>query len=341
MGMPAARLSDMHVCQMVTGLVPHVGGPVLPTCSINVFTGTLPQARVTDLATCVGPPDVLVKGSPTVLVNNLPAVRILVDTTAHGGMIVVGCFTVLIGEGGGAGGGGGGGAPAVEKNAIGGSGGDGGGGGSDGAGVTPVAAPAPAANVSTAAQLLDRVAQGTSGIKVDGSREFQQRTLDALGRLARTPTGLGLLQDLDNNGQTVKIMERAGEGPSQTPLNYFDGRYDALGDRPGPGTRSVIKWDPDRITIGDGSERWHNGDPAIGLGHELIHAYHDAHGTSDGLMRNYVDAAGQARQAMGYELQAVGLGQYQNDRFTENKLRQEFRDLGVGINGNEAQRPYY
>ncbi|TXL75753.1 type VI secretion protein [Vineibacter terrae] len=97
MGMPAARVTDMHVCPMVTGIVPHVGGPVLPPCSINTLTGSLPQARVTDMLTCVGPPDVFVIGSPTVLVNNLMAIRILVDTTAHGGRVVVGCFTVFIG----------------------------------------------------------------------------------------------------------------------------------------------------------------------------------------------------------------------------------------------------
>lgn len=97
--MPAARVSDMHVCPMVTpGVppIPHVGGPILPPCSVNVLTGKLPQARVTDMATCVGPPDIIVKGSATVLVNNLPAARVG-DTTAHGGSIVVGCFTVLIG----------------------------------------------------------------------------------------------------------------------------------------------------------------------------------------------------------------------------------------------------
>jgi len=61
-----------------------------------VITGKLPQARVTDQALCVGPPDVIVKGSTTVLVNKLPAARIG-DMTAHGGSIVLGCFTVLIG----------------------------------------------------------------------------------------------------------------------------------------------------------------------------------------------------------------------------------------------------
>lgn len=96
MGQPAARVTDMHVCPMVTVLVPHVGGPILPPCCVTVLTGGLPQARVTDMATCVGPPDVIVKGSMTVFVGGLPAARML-DNTAHGGLIVMGCFTVLIG----------------------------------------------------------------------------------------------------------------------------------------------------------------------------------------------------------------------------------------------------
>ena len=96
MGMPAARVTDMHVCPMVTVLVPHVGGPILPPCCVTVLTGKLPQARITDLALCVGPPDIIVKGSMTVFVGGLPAARML-DITAHGGVIVMGCFTVLIG----------------------------------------------------------------------------------------------------------------------------------------------------------------------------------------------------------------------------------------------------
>ena len=76
--------------------IPHVGGPVLPPCAVTVLIGSLPAARVTDRALCVGPPDVIVKGSTTVLINNLPAARVL-DMTAHGGVIVVGLPTVLIG----------------------------------------------------------------------------------------------------------------------------------------------------------------------------------------------------------------------------------------------------
>ena len=96
MGMPAARITDMHVCPMVTVLVPHVGGPILPPGAVTVLIGGLPAARVTDMAVCVGPPDVIVLGSFTVLTMSMPQARIL-DMTAHGGTIVLGCPTVLVG----------------------------------------------------------------------------------------------------------------------------------------------------------------------------------------------------------------------------------------------------
>jgi len=81
---------------MVTGIVPHVGGPILPPCAITVLIGSMPAARVGDMATCVGPPDVIALGSFTVLICGMPAAR-LGDLTAHGGTIVLGLPTVLIG----------------------------------------------------------------------------------------------------------------------------------------------------------------------------------------------------------------------------------------------------
>jgi uncharacterized Zn-binding protein involved in type VI secretion len=95
MGMPAARITDMHVCPMVTAVVPHVGGPIVMG-SPTVITGEMPQARVTDMLVCVGPPDMIVLGSTTVFVNSLMAARML-DMTVHGGIIVLGEPTVLIG----------------------------------------------------------------------------------------------------------------------------------------------------------------------------------------------------------------------------------------------------
>lgn len=103
---PAARLTDMHTCPMVNpGPVPHVGGPITgPGCPM-VLIGMLPAACVGDMCVCVGPPDSIVKGSPTVYIGGRMAAR-MGDNTAHGGVIAIGFPTVLIGEAGGAGGGG-------------------------------------------------------------------------------------------------------------------------------------------------------------------------------------------------------------------------------------------
>lgn len=94
--LPAARVSDMHVCPMWSGVVPHVGGPVLPPCAPVVLIGFLPAARIGDMLVCAGGPDTIITGSTTVLIGGSPAAR-LSDLTAHGGTIVVGCPTVLIG----------------------------------------------------------------------------------------------------------------------------------------------------------------------------------------------------------------------------------------------------
>ena len=96
MGQPAARMTDLHSCPMVTGLVPHIGGPIMPPCAPTVVIGGLPAARITDLAFCAGGPDAILKGSMTVYICGLPAAR-LGDQTVHGGIILSGCPNVLIG----------------------------------------------------------------------------------------------------------------------------------------------------------------------------------------------------------------------------------------------------
>ncbi len=99
MGRPAARVGDMHVCPMVTPAtppIPHVGGPILPPGMPTVLIGKMPAARLGDMALCTGPPDMIAIGSFTVLIGKKPAAR-MGDTTAHGGTIVAGFPTVLIG----------------------------------------------------------------------------------------------------------------------------------------------------------------------------------------------------------------------------------------------------
>jgi uncharacterized Zn-binding protein involved in type VI secretion len=92
----AARVGDMHVCPMVTGIVPHVGGPALPPGEPTVLIGGMPALRLGDMLTCTGPPDSVVMGSATVMIGGKPAAR-MGDSTAHGGSIILGCPTVLIG----------------------------------------------------------------------------------------------------------------------------------------------------------------------------------------------------------------------------------------------------
>ena len=95
---PAARQTDLHTCPMLTpGVppIPHVGGPIsqgIPT----VLIGGLPAATLGSMCVCVGPPDSIVKGSSTVMIGGMPAAR-MGDTTAHGGSIVSGLPTVIIG----------------------------------------------------------------------------------------------------------------------------------------------------------------------------------------------------------------------------------------------------
>lgn len=95
MPQPAARVGDMHVCPLITVLVPHVGGPILPPGGLLTLIGGMPAARVGDMCVCVGPPDVIALGSFTVMIGGMPAAR-MGDITAHGGAIVMGCPTVLI-----------------------------------------------------------------------------------------------------------------------------------------------------------------------------------------------------------------------------------------------------
>ena len=91
----AARVGDMHTCPLVTGTVPHVGGPVIPPGAPTVMIGGQPAAKVGDMLTCTGPPDTIIAGSATVMIDGMPAAR-QGDSTAHGGVIVAGCPTVNI-----------------------------------------------------------------------------------------------------------------------------------------------------------------------------------------------------------------------------------------------------
>lgn len=94
----AARTGDAHICPMFSGNTPHVGGPINSPGNPTVLIGGIAAACVGDLCTCaVGPPDAILKGSSTVLIGGKPAAR-FGDTTSHGGKIMAGEITVIIGD---------------------------------------------------------------------------------------------------------------------------------------------------------------------------------------------------------------------------------------------------
>src|SRR5262245_49845469 len=193
MGLPAARITDMHTCPMVTGRVPHVGGPIV-TGMWTVLTGMMPQARVTDIAVCVGPPDMIVKGAFTVLVGGMPAARIG-DMTVHGGVIVTGLPTVLIGDGGAGGGGGGGG------------GGAGGGGGGGGGG-------APSASVSSPQRTDGAAAGDGAGAEPPTPEQNIAAAIDKIkaSDFAKTDAGKKVVAKIDDLQKAGKIGFGAGPG---------------------------------------------------------------------------------------------------------------------------------
>lgn len=97
MGKPAARIGDMHVCPMFEGPKPHVGGPITGSGVATVLIGGVPAATMGDICACMGEPDTIVMGSSGVLIGGKPAAR-MGDQCSHGGSIIIGMPTVLIGE---------------------------------------------------------------------------------------------------------------------------------------------------------------------------------------------------------------------------------------------------
>jgi uncharacterized Zn-binding protein involved in type VI secretion len=95
---PAARLTDMHTCPMQTpGVppIPHVGGPQVVGAP-TVMICNMPAGQMGNQEVCVGPPDADLKCSSSVMICNKPANR-LGDNSSHGGALVAGAPTVMIG----------------------------------------------------------------------------------------------------------------------------------------------------------------------------------------------------------------------------------------------------
>lgn len=299
MKFPASRLLiDTHSCPSCFG----VPLPIVWKCAWTVWTGKSPQARMTDLCLCLGPPppiggDPIITGAFNVLVEGLPAAR-MTDLTLKAGALVTGYPRVLIGMQAGGGGGGGGGAGAVGPGPV---------------GKTNV---------------------GPS-IVVEGTEDFREKTVQALAKIAQTPSGNKLLNDLHTSGKTITIVETTG-GNEVTDFDA-NGELDASGN-PGSGCDTTVHYNPNTTTLGP-DEPWMTRPPEIGLAHELIHSSHAANGELD---FTEVDNDGQAdpsdptkkTQVIKEEARTVGFPPHDNEPYSENKIRDEW-------DPKQPQRPYY
>ena len=346
---PAARLGDMHVCPMQTPAVvpiPHVGGPIIAPCALTVLIGNMPAARITDMCICVGPPDVIVKGSMGVYIMGLNSARIG-DNTAHGGVIVQGWPTVIIGEiGSGVGGGS---TPAMPPGmpkmpSM--------------PSVPSVPSVPSAPNVPSApmpgipAPVMDREHDNDepsapasspndekisrnfdANITVTGSKEFVDLTMKHLAQIKKTPSGAKMFEDFRATRKNVVIVKGRGINGCETVQAKANFRKDAA--VPGIGSDSRVLYDPDVVSTG--FEDWGPRPPAIGLAHELVHATHNARGErdpspidNDGKMED----DGTHSQAMKEEVRTIGIPPFDKEPYSENTFRSEW-------DPPQPARPYY
>ena len=313
MGMPAARLTDMHTCPICMGAPLPIAG----IGAINVLIGFLPAARISDFCVCIPPivPDPIIFGSPTVLIMGMPASR-MADPTGKGGVILPPCCpTVLIGLVGVA-------VPGMPSL--------------PGMPAGPVVfGPGQSAGQAGAVENEDEpvgnwpvadhsVEFGEQGrtlimvgarLAITGSRDFCDRTLDALDEMCKTPSGSALLDSLQNSDSLIAITETSGGNKCTYPEGGEEGRFVQPDGTPGAGVLGIeVRFNPDLTQIGDGTEAWMTRPPWVGLAHELVHADDAARGIMvDGLI-NGVKAR---------ELQAVGLPPFEGRPFNENRMRDE------------------
>lgn len=244
-GFPAARLGDPHTCPMCMGATL----PVIPPCAVTVMIGKKPAARMTDLCSCVAPipvpVDMIIFGSPTVLICGLPASRQF-DPTVKGGLILMGEPSVMIGI---------------------------------------VATPAPGApgGLNVWEETLadgSVVTHVGANITIKGSKAFRDAVVRDLQRLDATPTGHDLLQSLNAPGKgPVTIVHSAAGNSVNGTTAGANLRPDGTA---GPGSGSTLNYNPDKTQIGDGSQAYMNRPPAVGLGHELVHCEQAQNGTWSG-----------------------------------------------------------
>jgi len=278
---------------------------------------------MSDIHACTTPlpipphgPGLVIDGSPTVLINNMPACRqgdTIVEAVGPPNKISMGCPTVMIGNSGSGGGGGGGAAGAAAGAGAGAA-----------AGAAAAAPPANIAGMPVTVQPNGDIQVGKN-ITVSGDMEFKMKTLLSLGQIASTPTGEKLLKSIDSGTKKVKIVKTTG-GNSCGYTNGA-GRFENADGTPGAGSGATVNYNPDRKSTG--TEAWETRPPAIGLAHELVHAEQAGKGKQKPGQDdndNRPDAADPTKkdQTNKRELEAVGVPPYDNYPYNENKMRKEW-----------------
>lgn len=313
--LPAARVTDNHVCALVSGVVPHVGGPILPPGMLKTLIVGLPAARASDKAFCAGGPDVIAMGAATVLIGGLPAARVT-DMTAHGGAIAPPCaLTVLIGG------------PVFKARAVTMSGTT----MMYGKGIKIPYDPANPNFQSEALAALVRLETSPNMQAAMNSIEASGHTLTIIPYVP--PAGWGpfnaYCQPAPGNGH-----QTPGVGSDSTVA--WDPTVQGFGP---PGTTPNAS-QPGADVI---------------LAHEMIHGAHNANGAqptgpinSDGINvgeeRNTVGLPAGTYNRPGDPLNGTALGDTTGQPFTENGVRQDYANNGIDspvTNAAPVQRPSY
>lgn len=297
-------------------------------CGAAMGAAISAAAGMADIHVCVTPlplpphgPGVVIDGSQTVLINNLPACRMgdsVLEALGPLNKIMMGCPTVLIGDSAGSGSTGGG-APALPAVPT-------------TPGITPPSIPGipaiPPANIAgmPVSVLPNGDVQVGKSITITGDIDFKLKTLANLGQIAATPTGEKLLQDLGKGDKKVTITKTT----DGNACGYSNGaaRFQKADGTPGAGTDSTVYFDPDTKKIGD--EPWETRPPAIGLAHELIHAEQAGKGlqkpgTGDNDSKPDPTDPTKTAQTNQREAEAAGIPPYDKYKYNENKIRKEWK----------------
>jgi hypothetical protein len=304
----------------------------------------MPAAVISGMCTCVGPPDVITMGAQTVLIQGLPAAR-LTSMTAHGGTIVVGAPTVLIGG------------PsfsvprAIVVNP-------------DGSITYGNAITIKPDNPTLGQRILGTLA-GIFGVPYNDNRNpnFQSEALAALVRLDTTPSGQAMFNDLDASGRNVTIQNYSPNDPyyaSMGPNNAYALPHDSVGKSNGTGSDTTVAWNPHTHGFGSADAASNPGADII-LGHELVHATHNANGTAGNgpfVSNNPGVNIPEERNTVGLPastynnpsdptdpLNGTALPDTTGSAYNENAFRRDYANQGIVANPNTGvppvQRPSY